>query len=142
MPAYWQGGIIKRWVYQGSTNTHLFDLYIEQLLQHCGRYPEPKSVLVMDNASWHFSPRMMEMCADAGVLVEELSPYSPDFNPIEEYFSVLKRFIKKRWYRNRDFIRREIKMYLEWCVDVVGYRPELAEAQFRHARIHVEPIPS
>lgn len=113
LPAYWQGGVIKRWVYKGSTDTHLFDLFIEQLLQHCGRYPEPKSVLVMDNASWHFSTKMMKMCADAGVLVEPLSPYSPDFDPIEEYFSVLKKFIGKKWHRNREFIRREFKMYLE-----------------------------
>lgn len=74
----------------------MFDLFIELLLQHCGRYPEPKSALVIDNASWHFSLKMMKMCADAGVLVEPLSPYSPDFNPIEEYFSVLKKFIRKR----------------------------------------------
>jgi transposase len=138
LPAYWQGGVIKRWVYQGSTDTELFDMFIEQLLHHCGSFPEPKSVLVMDNASWHFSPNMMKMCADRGVLVEDLSPYSPDFDPIEEMFSVLKRFIRKRWHKNRDFVRREFKMYLEWCVDVVGNDAKLAEAHFRHARIHVE----
>jgi transposase len=141
LPAYWQGGVIKRWVYQGSTDTQLFDMFIEQLLHHCGRYPEPKSVLVMDNASWHFSPKMMKMCADAGVLVERLSPYSPDFDPIEEFFSVLKKFIRKRWHRNREFIRREFKMYLEWCVDAVGNDAQLAEAHFRHAKIYVEPPP-
>ena len=75
-------------------------MFIEQLLHHCGWHPELKLVLVMDNKSRHFSPKMMEMFADAGVLVERLSPYSPDFDPIEEYFSVLKRFIRGRWHRN------------------------------------------
>ena len=35
-----------------------------------------------------------------------LSPYSPDFNPIEESFGVLKKFIKKTWHENEDFIVR------------------------------------
>jgi hypothetical protein len=74
----------------------------------------------MDNASWHHSEKILQMCQDAGVVLESLSPYSPDFNPIEEYFGVLKKFIKKKWHENEDFISREFKMFLEWCVDVVG----------------------
>ncbi|KAK4076900.1 hypothetical protein Purlil1_12524 [Purpureocillium lilacinum] len=58
------------------------------------------------------------MCKDAGVVVEFLSPYSPEFNPIEEYFGVLKRFIKN-WYENEDFIKREFKMYLEWTKQLI-----------------------
>jgi hypothetical protein len=74
----------------------------------------------MDNASWHHSEKVIQMCRDAGVILEFLSPYSPDFNPIEEHFGVLKKFIKKKWHENEDFISREFKMFLEWCVDVVG----------------------
>jgi transposase len=120
LPAYAQDGIVLRRVYQGLTNSSLFEDFIAQLLHHCGRYPEPKSVIVMNNASWHHSEKIIEMCRAVGVIVAFLSPYSPDFNPIEEHFGVLKRFIKKHWRENKDFIRREFKMYLEWCVDVVG----------------------
>jgi len=35
------------------------------------------------------------MCADAGVELAYLPPYSPDFNPIEESFAQLKAWIKK-----------------------------------------------
>src|SRR5437016_11161563 len=49
---------------------------IAQLLHHCGRYPEPKSVIVMDNASWHHSEKILQMCQDAEVVLEFLSPYS------------------------------------------------------------------
>ncbi|KAJ3498762.1 hypothetical protein NLG97_g864 [Lecanicillium saksenae] len=141
LPAYWQGGVLKRWVYRGSIDTFVFDSFIEQLLQHCKPYPEPKSVLVMDNASIHFSPRMMQMCKDAGVRVEALSPYSPNFSPIEENFHDVKKFIRKRWYRNREFVRRDFKTFLEWCVDV-GSEAKTAEAHFRHAKIYVEPVPT
>jgi transposase len=141
LPAYAQDGILLRRVYQGSTDSDLFEDFIAQLLHHCGRYPEPKSVIVMDNASWHKSKKIRQMCQDAGVILEFLSPYSPDFNPIEEHFGVLKRFIKKKWYENEDFIAREFKMFLEWCVDVVGADAHIAENHFRHAGISITQPP-
>ena len=44
------------------------------------------------------------MCRDAEVVLEFLSPYSPDLNPIEDYSGVLKKFIKKKWYKNEDLL--------------------------------------
>lgn len=85
-----------RRVYQRSTDSELFEDFIAQLLHHCSRYPEPKSAIIMDNASWHHSEKILRLCRDAGVVVEYLLLYSPDFNPIEEYFGVLKRIIKKK----------------------------------------------
>jgi transposase len=67
----------------------------------------------MDNASFHCSGKIIQMCQEAGVVLEFLSPYSPDFNPIKEHFGVLKKFIKKKWRKNEDFITREFKMFLE-----------------------------
>jgi transposase len=37
------------------------------------------------------------MCDDAGVLLEFLPPYSPDYNPIEESFAELKQWLKKNY---------------------------------------------
>lgn len=37
------------------------------------------------------------MCDEAGVRLEYLPPYSPDFNPIEEAFAELKAWIKKNY---------------------------------------------
>jgi transposase len=141
LPAYAQDGILLRRVYQGSTDSDLFEDFVAQLLHHCNPYPGPKSVIVMDNASWHHSDRIKQMCRDAGVVLEFLPPYSPDFNPIEEYFGVLKKFIKKKWHENEDFIAREFKMYLEWCVDVVGNDVHIAENHFHHAGISITQCP-
>lgn len=136
LPAFAQDGILLRRVYQGSTDSDLFKGFITQLLHHCGRHPEPKSVIVMDNASWHHSVKVVQMCRDAGVVLEFLSLYSPDFNPIEEHFGVLKQFIKK-WHENEDFIARDLKMFLEWCVDVVGDDADIAESLSSHRYIYL-----
>jgi transposase len=39
------------------------------------------------------------MCTAAGVKLVYLPPYSPDLNPIEEYFWELKAFIRRNWVR-------------------------------------------
>jgi hypothetical protein len=58
LPAYTQDGVLFSQVFQGSTDSAVFEDYVEQLLPHYGRWPEPKSVLVMDNASFHHTERL------------------------------------------------------------------------------------
>jgi transposase len=49
----------------------------------------------MENVFFHHNDELEPMCADAGVELLHLPPYSPDSNPIEEYFAELKGFMKK-----------------------------------------------
>jgi transposase len=125
-------------VFQGTTDSVLFEDFVEQLLHHCGRWPEPNSVLVMDNASFHRSERIEQMCLDAGVKLLYLPPYSPDLNPIEEFFAELKMFIKKQWHEYEDNPYQDFKVFLEWCIGVVGGRCHSAKGHFRHAGVTVE----
>jgi transposase len=138
LPAYAQDGVVLSRVFRGSTDATVFEGFIAQLLQHCGRWPEPKSVLVMDNASFHRSEGLEQMCADAGVKLVYLPPYSPDLNPIEEFFAELKGFIKRNWdYYEKD-PERGFDTFLEWCINVVGAKEESARGHFRHAGLNIE----
>lgn len=67
LPAYAQDGIVLSRIFRGSTDAAMFEDFIAQLLQHCGRWPKPRSVLIMDNASFHRSERVAQLCEDAGV---------------------------------------------------------------------------
>ncbi len=58
LPAYTQDSVILVRVFQGSTDGTVFEEFIEQLLPLCGKWPEPKSVLVMDNASFYHTERI------------------------------------------------------------------------------------
>ena len=49
----------------------------------------------MDNASIHKSITVEEVIKSAGCSLIYLPPYSPDFNPIENYWAVMKNNIKK-----------------------------------------------
>ncbi|THC88362.1 hypothetical protein EYZ11_012193 [Aspergillus tanneri] len=140
LPAYAQDGVILARVFQGSTDASIFEDFVEQLLHHCGRWPEPKSVLIMDNASFHHTERLEQMCSDAGVKLMYLPPYSPDLNPIEEMFAELKAFIKRNWKVYEEDPEQGFDAFLEWCIDVVGARTQSAEGHFRHAGSTVEEI--
>lgn len=97
LPAYAQDSIVLSRVFRGSTDTSVFEDFIEQLLQHCGKWLEPKSVSVIDNASFHHSKQIDEICSEAGVKLVYLPPYSPDLNPIEKFFAELKAFFRRCW---------------------------------------------
>jgi hypothetical protein len=117
LPAYAQDGILLTRVFTGSTDAVVFEDFIGQLLQHCGRWPEPKSVLIMDNASFHHSERVKQMCSEAGVKVLLLPPYSPDLNPIEEFFAELKAYTKRNWEYYETWPDQGFDTFLQTCVE-------------------------
>jgi transposase len=138
LPAYAQDGIVHLRIFQGSTDGALFESFIEELLSYCGRWPEPKSVLVMDNASFHRSDRIEQLCRDAGVVLLYLPPYSPDLNPIEEFFAELKTYIRRNWSVYADLFGQDFAAFLEWCAETVGAKVRSAHGHFRHAGIEIE----
>lgn len=54
-----------------------------------------KSVIVMDNASFHKGKLMREVIESNGHTLEYLPPYSPDLNPIEQKWAQAKLLRKK-----------------------------------------------
>jgi transposase len=138
LPAYAQDGVILSCIFKGSTDGSFFESFIEQHLRHCGRWPEPKSVLVMDNASFHPSDRIKQLCSDANVKLLYLPPYSPDFNPIEEFFAELKARIKKDCTAYEENLDQGFQAFLRRCVQDVGAKKESTERHFRHAGITVQ----
>lgn len=140
LPAYSQDGIIFSRIFQGSTDASVFEDFIEELLQHCGGWPEPKSVIVMDNASFHHSEKIEKMCSQVGVKIVYLPPYSPDLNPIEEFFSELKAFIRRYWQTYEDNPEQGFASFLDWCVNIVGTRKSSAEGHFRNAGLTLDEM--
>ena len=122
-------------IFLGFTDSEAFEDFIQELLHLCGRWPEPKSVLIMDNAPFHQPGRIQQPCDDAGVKLLFLPPYSPDFNPIEEFFAELKAFIKRHGHL---YTTQQDFPVLEWCVYVVGSRRSSAKGHFRHAGLSIE----
>lgn len=71
------------------------------------------------------------MYADAGEKLLYLPPYSPDLNPIEEFFAELKGFIKRSWSFYKESPDQGFDTFLRWYVDTVGAKEESASGHFR-----------
>ena len=63
-------------------------------------------VVIMDNAQAHHDPRVREVIEKVGARLEYLPPYSPDFNPIESGWALVKKCIKALAPRDRVALRR------------------------------------
>lgn len=115
-------------VVQGAFNTRLFTEFISGLLDKMNRFPLPRSVIVMDNCAIHKAPEIRELIESRsfafsvihsdssdlslsrGSRLEYLPPYSPDFNPIELAFSVIKARLRRlgQTEQSDDWIIRQL----------------------------------
>ena len=84
---------------KGYFNKKQFYNYIVNILIPTLReiYSMRTLIIIMDNVGIYCNERIHIMIEAAGYLVWYLPPYSPDFNPIELTFSVLKLWIRC-WY--------------------------------------------
>lgn len=84
-------GIIAALTYQGGTNGLTFITYVEKVL-----VPKlwPGACVVMDNFSSHKVKGVREAIEAAGARLVYLSPYSPDFSPIENCWSKIKQHLR------------------------------------------------
>ena len=76
--------------YYGTCNSELFLKWVKEML-----VPNLKEnqIVIMDNASIHKSPKIREAIEKAGCSLVYQPPYSPDLNPIEHFWSYLKKKI-------------------------------------------------
>lgn len=92
----------------------------------------------MDNALFHYLTRIKQLYREAGVKLLYLPPYLPDLNPIKEFFTELKIFIKRNWQRYIDDPGQDFKAFLEWCIDTIGARKLNAERHFQYSGLSIE----
>lgn len=84
--------VIAPFIFEGYTKAVLFNKWLKEFLLPI--IPE-KSVIVMDNAPFHKSKETRELIENSGCELLFLPPYSPDYNPIENYWAILKSKIRK-----------------------------------------------
>jgi transposase len=108
----------------GPMNGLSFKAYVEQILA-----PSLKrgDLVIMDNVSIHKVAGVREAIEARGASLFYLPPYSPDLNPIEQFFSKLKALLRKAAARTvkelwsvigtclKLFLPRECAAFLTHC---------------------------
>jgi hypothetical protein len=64
------------------------------------QYPGPYSVWIMDGASTHCDPNIVNYLRSVGIKVIFLPAYCPFYNPIEIFFGWVKRRFQKMYPKN------------------------------------------
>ena len=99
-------------LFEGYSNLRVYKIYIERVL-----VPdlEPKMFLIIDNARFHKSKKIIDLIESAGCKVIFLPPYSPDLNPIEHHWAAVKNSIRKTAEKANDFYEAAVQALSKMC---------------------------
>ena len=80
------------WFIDGPINGEAFQLYVEKVLIPTLR---PGDIVIMDNLGSHKGNAVRRAIRAAGARLFFLPKYSPDLNPIEQFFAKFKHWLRK-----------------------------------------------
>lgn len=113
-------GIDAPWVIDGAINGEIFHCWVSEVL--CPTL-QPGDIVLWDNLSAHKVAGVEELLATRGALLLRLSPYSPDFNPIEQCWSKMKTCLRRAKARTAEALINAIKEALDMVTkaDIRGW---------------------
>ena len=116
-------GLIAPRVLDGPMDAAAFTAYVEQVLA-----PEARrgDLAILDNLPAHKTARVQAALARCRIEYLYLPPYSPDFNPIENAFSKLKRSVRAAGERTVEGLWAAIGRLIEQV------RPAECRSYLRH----------
>jgi transposase len=105
-----QDGVHAPWLLDGPMDGDCFLQYVSQILAPT---LGPGDVVVADNLSSHKVAGVREAIEARGAELVFLPPYSPDFNPIENFFAKLKALLRKAASRSFESLTSDIRAILD-----------------------------
>jgi transposase len=98
------------WLIDGPINGERFLLYVEKVL-----VPSLKrgDIVIMDNLGSHKSKAVRRAIRAVGAYLFFLPKYSPDLNPIEQFFSKLKHWLRDAAKRSIEAVTAAIGQIID-----------------------------
>jgi transposase len=98
------------WLIDGPINGERFRLYVERVLVPTLK---PGDIVVMDNLGSHKGKAVRRAIRSVGAKLFLLPKYSPDLNPIEQFFAKFKHLLRNAAARTVDDVCAAIGQLLE-----------------------------
>ena len=127
------GEIAAPCVFDGPMDGPSFRAYVEQFVVPILRQGD---IVVMDNLPSHKVAGIREAIEAAGAELRYLPSYSPDFNPIEQFFAKLKALLRKAAARTIEALSGRADRARR-CRDEVLDHPELVSGRRAGPRRHL-----
>lgn len=113
-------GILATLTFQGGNDQLAFKTYVNEVL-----VPNlwPGACVIMDNFSSHKVAGIKESIESVGAHLIYLSPYSPEFSPIEHCWSKIKEFLRSQAARTYEDLDKAITEALLGVTlnDIIGW---------------------
>lgn len=71
-----------------------------------------KLCIIIDNARWHLTKQVMQFVDSKGIKMIRILPYSPELNPIEQYWKNVKQWLGLKPIFTKDDLVKELKKAL------------------------------
>ncbi|CEP16413.1 hypothetical protein [Parasitella parasitica] len=92
-----------------GTNTNHYANFVSDILAEMDKFPEMKGhFLIMGNAPIHTNKIIRTMIEERGYRCLYLPSYSPELNPIEQFWSVVKSGVKREFVLKKDTLPQVI----------------------------------
>ena len=93
---------------KGNIDEEIVEKYFKE---HLVKELKPGQIVVLDNASYHKRKGIQRVLEEVGCKLLFLPAYSPDFNPIEQLWSQLKRLVKKSMRQ----VQKSVNAAIDWA---------------------------
>jgi len=124
-------GVLASMTIESPTDGDVFLAFLEQVL---APKLEPGHLVILDNLGAHKIPAIRPLIESRGAQLLYLPPYSPDFNPIEQAWSVLKQRLRG--------VKARVLEHLELAVAeaMTTITAHHARAFFRHCGYGIQQL--
>lgn len=99
-------GVLAPWLLEGALDGESFYVYVAEVL---APVLKPGDILLLDNLPTHKTAGIADLVAARGARLEYLSPYSPDYNPIERCWSKIKTLLRQAKARTVEALEQAIR---------------------------------
>lgn len=88
-------------------NSTKFLSFIKKLRKH-----HKKLCIIVDNARWHLTNKVMLFIKKNAIKIIRLLAYSPELNPIEQYWKNIKNWLATRIWSNLQELEKQLRSAL------------------------------
>jgi transposase len=101
------------WLILPTVNTILMNMALKEFSQYVDPKNEKIIVLLMDGAGWH---RSHELNIPKNVRIVPLPPYSPELQPVECSWPLLKESVANTHFDSLDVLENTISKRCQWLL--------------------------
>jgi transposase len=91
----------------GKINSKKFLAFVKRLKRNI-----EKLCIVVDNGKWHLTKEVLSFVKGNNIVMIRIPPYSPEVNPIEQYWKNNKSYLATKSYFDKKGLVREVKKSL------------------------------